>query len=104
MRVQVSPSLPNNTMTKTEDARKYMTTVKELIETLSKLPGDHMVVLQKDAEGNGYSPLAGAEVAKYIPEATWYGEVPHPEDLANGEYGEADLAEMIDCVVIHPIN
>lgn len=32
-------------------------TVAELIEELSKLPPDAEVILQKDAEGNGYGPL-----------------------------------------------
>lgn len=84
----------------------YMTTVGELIEILSKLNQDAYVVLQKDAEGNGYSPLAGAEEAKYQPETTWNGEVPHPKDLdlKSGEYTEEDIAKMVDCVVIHPIN
>ena len=34
------------------------------------------VVLQKDSEGNGYSPLAGADPeAVYIPDSTWSGDV-----------------------------
>ena len=90
---------------KTEaDPRTYMTTVKELIETLSALPPDSVVVLQRDAEGNGYSPMAGAEAAKYMPETTWSGECPHPDDIENGEYEEEDVAKMLDCIVIHPIN
>ena len=32
------------------------------------LPGDTPVVLAKDAEGNGFSPLAEAEVAMYAEE------------------------------------
>ena len=84
-----------------KDPSIYMTTVKELIEILSSLPGDSVVVLQKDSEGNGYSPLAGAEAAKYIPENTYSGEVPCQEDVDDGEYEGQD---MMDCVVIHPIN
>lgn len=33
-------------------------TVAELIDQLSALPADALVVLSRDAEGNGYSPLA----------------------------------------------
>ena len=51
-------------------------TVKELKEAISNLPDEMEVVLQKDAEGNGYSPLAGADSdAVYIPDSTWSGEV-----------------------------
>lgn len=51
-------------------------TVKELKEAIADLPDDMEVILQKDAEGNGYSPLYRASSnAVYIPETTWYGEV-----------------------------
>jgi hypothetical protein len=36
-------------------------TVGELIETLSKLDKARIVVMSRDSEGNGYSPLAGYE-------------------------------------------
>lgn len=38
------------------------------------LPGDTPVILEKDAEGNGYSPLAGLAEAMYKAETTWSGE------------------------------
>jgi hypothetical protein len=51
-------------------------TVKELKEAIANLPDEMEVVLQKDSEGNGYSPLAGADPdAVYIAETTWYGDV-----------------------------
>ena len=50
--------------------------VKELKEQIANLPDDMEVVLQKDAEGNGYSPLSGADPdAVYIPDSTWSGDV-----------------------------
>ena len=50
--------------------------VKELKELISNLPDEMEVVLQKDAEGNGYSPLSGVDPnAVYIAETTWYGDV-----------------------------
>jgi hypothetical protein len=91
-------------MTDKPDPRTYMTTVKELIEILSDLPDDSVVVLQRDSEGNGYSPLAGGEAAKYRPENTYSGEVPCQEDIEGGEYEEEDVAKMLDCVVLWPIN
>ncbi len=82
---------------------------KELIELLSTLDPESEVILQKDAEGNGYSPLAGADNdAVYIAETTWGGEV-YPT------YWSADDAGMDDgeweeiqakprCIVLYPVN
>lgn len=51
-------------------------TVSELIEQLKTMPQDAQVILQKDAEGNDYSPLAEVESnCVYIPSNTWSGEV-----------------------------
>ena len=51
-------------------------TVKELKEAIVNLPDEMEVVLQKDAEGNGYSPLSGADPdAVYLSETTSYGDV-----------------------------
>ena len=38
------------------------------------LPDDTIVVLAKDAEGNGHSPLVEAEHAMYLADTTWSGE------------------------------
>lgn len=51
-------------------------TVKELKEAISNLPDEMEVVLQKDSEGNGYSPLSDVHPdAVYIPNSTWSGDV-----------------------------
>ena len=51
-------------------------TVKELKEAIANLPNEMEVVLQKDSEGNGYSPLSVVDPnAVYIPETPWYGDV-----------------------------
>ena len=43
--------------------------VKELKEAIANLPDEMEVVLQKDSEGNGYSPLSDVDTdAVYIPE------------------------------------
>jgi hypothetical protein len=50
--------------------------VQQLREKLANLPDDMEVILQKDSEGNGYSPLADADTdAVYIPDSTYSGEV-----------------------------
>jgi hypothetical protein len=51
-------------------------TLAQLREALAALdlPDDTLVVLAKDAEGNGHSPLVEAEHAMYLAESTWSGE------------------------------
>jgi hypothetical protein len=63
--------------------------VGELRRHLDGLRDDVLVVLSKDAEGNGFSPLAEAELSDYEPETTWSGDV--------GVGGEV-------CVVLWPTN
>lgn len=41
-------------------------TVKELITELQKLDPNRIVIMSKDAEGNGFSPLAELETADCI--------------------------------------
>ena len=51
-------------------------TVADLINELRKLDLDSEVILQKDAEGNGYSPLSTVDGnAIYWSKSTWRGEV-----------------------------
>jgi hypothetical protein len=65
-------------------------TVKELKEKLTNMPDDMQVILQKDSEGNGYSPLAGADNdAVYVPENSYSGEVYSMKWTAD----EADMSE-----------
>ena len=50
-------------------------TVKELIIQLQKLDQKSLVVLSKDEEGNGFSPLADVDTGKYEADSTWGGEL-----------------------------
>ncbi len=51
-------------------------TVAELIEQLKELPLDSEVIMQRDAEGNGYSPLHAVDGdAIYQKQTEWSGEV-----------------------------
>ena len=79
-----------------------MVTVAQLIKQLSKLDPKAVVILQRDSEGNGFSPLVGAEAAKYRAENKWSGEVPHPDDLEDMD--EEDKKGLVDCVVLWPTN
>ena len=83
--------------------------VKDLIEALKDLPPDAEVILQKDGEGNGYSPLAGVDGdAVYVPETTWMGDVysaswsAHDAGMDTDEW--ADFLKQPRCVVLAPTN
>jgi len=91
-----------------------MSTVGELLDYLATQPRDRKIVLSKDAEGNGYSPLADAAEAMYAAESTWAGETYlTPEDLAeqlarpdNPGWSEEDAApdDAERVVVLGPVN
>ena len=86
-------------------------TVAELIEKLQKLPPDSQVILQKDAEGNGYSPLYAVDGdAIYRPETTWYGSVFSTdwtaEDAGFSSSGQWEKFKASNprCCVLAPVN
>ena len=83
--------------------------VKELIEELQKMDPESELICQKDSEGNGYSPLAGADPnAVYIAESTWSGDVYDTtwsaEDACMDEEEWEKLIAGPKCVVLYPIN
>lgn len=50
-------------------------TTHELATLLLNNP-DYRLIIQKDAEGNGYSPLSGIEMdVTYVPDTTYSGTV-----------------------------
>ena len=83
-----------------------MSTVGELLDYLATQPRDRKVILQKDAEGNGYSPLCDADERMYEATSTWSGEVyqlPEVVAAAPDDWSEApDYAERV--VVLGPVN
>lgn len=84
----------------TGEWRLYATNVGELRAELAGVPDDTPVILSKDGEGNGYSPLSS--VSKdyvYEPESTWSGEV---HDTTDDEYEPDD--EDVRVVVLGPVN
>jgi hypothetical protein len=83
--------------------------VKKLKELLSDLPDDMEVVLQKDSEGNGYSPLSGGnDEAVYIPESTWSGDVYSmdwsADDACMDEEEWEDIKAKPRALILHPVN
>lgn len=82
--------------------------VSELIVHLERLDQNAVIILQKDAEGNGYSPLSGLEDAGYTAESTWSGVVrPRAltKELEEAGFSEEDIEEDGEpCVVLWPVN
>lgn len=55
--------------------------LREMLSTFKHLPDHTPIILQKDAEGNSYSPLVGAEEGRYEAETTYSGQG-YPVDYA----------------------
>lgn len=78
-------------------------TVRDLINKLLKVDDlNRTVILQKDVEGNAYSPLCDWSHGWYEPESTWSGELVHCDDVKNGEVELSDRA--VKAVVLVPVN
>lgn len=63
---------------------KYVT-VSQLIEELKQVDGDRIIILSKDGEGNGFSPLEALELGDYEPENEWSGEPVEPDESGNSK-------------------
>lgn len=91
--------------------KKPAITVRELIELLSKCNPDDIVIIGKDAEGNGFSPLANIEEEMYTPYTTYSGEIslrsltPELEErgFTEDEVGNSKNG-AINCVTLYPTN
>lgn len=83
--------------------------VKQLKEAIANLPDDMEVILQKDSEGNGYSPLKNVDPeAIYFPHTTWYGDVyslhwsSHDADMSVAEWEE--FKKRPRALILAPVN
>jgi hypothetical protein len=80
--------------------------VKELRTLLESLPDDMLIVMSSDSEGNGYSPLAGDCVGKYVPENTWCGAfydiLEYEDEVEDGMIDENDT--VVDALALWPTN
>lgn len=65
----------------------------KLLEILKNFDDDVIVIIQKDAEGNGYSPLYNVAELNYTAENSWSGEC---DDIPSN-YSEP-------CIVLVPTN
>jgi hypothetical protein len=85
--------------------------VKDLIEQLKDVDPDRTVIMSKDAEGNGYSPLYNMSEEIYCPDSTYSGEVyieKLTDELRKLGYTDEDLAPEDDrnlkALVLGPTN
>ncbi len=82
-------------------------TVNQLKKLLDKMDGKRIVILAKDSEGNGYSPLDGVYEGAYAAETTWYGKF-GMERLTEADkkagYGEEDVVKGKPAIVLAPVN
>lgn len=87
--------------------------VSDLRDLLADLDGDLLVVLSKDAEGNGFSPLDSHGFERYLAETGWSGILLDDEE---GETDEVDgdgnpwededgnAVTAVSCLVLWPTN
>lgn len=76
--------------------------LKALLAGMNRLPDDTPVIIQKDSEGNGYSPLAGGESSWYVADNTYSGEAyPMPQDENDDQ---VNLDDAVTAVVLWPVN
>lgn len=81
--------------------------VKELLQLLANEDPERIVVMAKDAEGNGYSPLHGLWSGAYRAETTWHGEVGFEKitpELRQQNYSEMDVCDGVPAIILTPVN
>ena len=82
-------------------------TVRELIELLQNENQDRIVIMAKDAEGNGYSPLRSAWTGSYRAESPYSGEVGLEQLTAQDKlsgYTEEDVIDGEAALIFSPVN
>jgi hypothetical protein len=83
--------------------------VKDLIESLQQMDPDLEIIMQKDSEGNGYSPLAGVDPdGIYVADSTYSGDV-YTASWSAGDacMDDEEWAEMLArprAAIMYPIN
>jgi len=94
-------------MTDPKDWKQYAMTVGDLKRKLARHSEDLPVIMSKDAEGNGYSPLFGVWPAHYEAASSYNGEI--KDDEENYEEDEYDsyaeyLGDAVPVVLLGPVN
>lgn len=84
--------------------------VKDLIKELKDADPEREVIMQKDAEGNGYSPLADFWEGNYFAETTWFGECyieKLTDELIQKGFSDEDLGPkegQVSALILCPVN
>lgn len=84
--------------------------VKQLKKTLEGIDESRIVILQKDVEGNSYSPCAGVDGdnAIYVADSTWSGDIKYQKltpTMKKQGYSDSDVSmEGKPAFVLWPIN
>lgn len=81
--------------------------VKDLIKLLQKEDPNRLVVMSKDSEGNGFSPLADMSTESYAADSTWSGEIGLEKltpELEKKGYTEEDVLDGKPALVLWPTN
>lgn len=82
--------------------------LRTALAALNHLPDGTLVVLAKDAEGNGFSPLVEAEHAMYLAETTWSGDRYLTEEQRQAENDPDDYSaapdDAVPAVFLWPTN
>lgn len=81
----------------------------DLKKIIEHLPDDMEIIIQKDSEGNGFSPLSEVDYnCIYIPDTTWYGTVYSKEfsagDMLMSEERWEELKKKPSVCVLVPVN
>lgn len=77
-----------------KDLLVYAKTKNELIYELQQIPGNPIVVMSKDTEGNGFSPFCEAgDGGVYVPDTTYSGEYYNVEDAE--KYGTGGVPVIV---------
>lgn len=74
--------------------------VSTLIEQLSRLEPDALVVMAQDSEGNGFSPLDEIDSSLYIALDRSSGFLYDPEEEVEDDY---EIEDSVPAVVLWPL-
>ena len=81
---------------------------KKIINQIPESMNDAEVILQKDAEGNGYSPVEGIDDNSiYIPDTTWMGVAYRTPDeccLEEDEWEAMKKNPKYQAIILWPTN
>lgn len=84
-------------------------TVGELKILISNVPDETEIILQKDAEGNGFSPLSDADSnCIYLEDSSYSGNVYSltwsADDVLMSEDEWNEMKKTPKCLVLSPVN